>query len=91
MSGIVGFPTRWELAHPSPVEILRLWPAAPLRAILSVTGLTIHQLVQFQQAKAVTFQLFKAWREVERREDSRWAEKIAAYWEWVRFYVGETA
>ena len=91
MNRIVGFPTRWELSDPPLQEILRLWPTAPLRAILGVTGLTIYQIAQFRQAKAVAFQLFKAWRKVERLEGARWAEEIAAYWVWVRFYVGDTA
>lgn len=89
MSNPVGFPTHWSLGDPPLVEIVRTWSVAPLHAILGITGMSIHHLINSRWVKEIVVQLFKARREVKRGEEERWQEEAAKYWAWVRFYVGE--
>ena len=77
---LIGFPTAWMPSDPFPQEIVRAWPFSPLRAILGVTGMTIHQLVASRTTKATVLGLFKAWREIERCEI---ADREKAYLEWL--------
>ena len=84
---LIGFPTTWTPSSPSPVEITRTWPSTPLQAILAVTGLTIHHLVMSTTVKAVAFQLYKAWREIERDEDAEREEAYRAWLKWVKYLV----
>lgn len=84
---LIGFPTTWTPSSPFPDGVIQVWPAAPLRAILSVTGLTIHQIVTSGKAKAIIFQLFREWKAIERRDIVK-REKFYLKWLlWVKHLV----
>ena len=91
MSGVVGFPTRWFLPEPLPQAIVRRWYANALQAILGITGLTIHRVVNDPRGKMMVVVLFKNWRAFQRREELRFLEDTRLYWEWIRSVTEEMA
>ena len=84
---LIGFPTTWTPSSSPSHEIIRVWQTTPLRAILRVTGLTIHQLVVSKKAKAITFQLFLEWKAIERHDIAKREEFYLKWLLWVKDLV----
>ena len=84
---LIGFPTTWAPSSPLPDGFTQVWPADPLRAILGVTGFSIHSIVSSRRVKMVVLQLFKAWCEVMRHEAEKREAAYQAWLSWVRYLV----
>ncbi len=84
---LIGFPTTWTPSSPLPDGFVQVWPADPLRAILGVTGFSIHDIVASQRIQAIVLQLFKAWREVARHDADKRETAYQAWLSWVKYLV----
>ena len=68
---------------------MRQWYANALQAILGITGLTIHRVVNDPRGKMMMVVLFKNWREFQRREQLRAETDKELYWRWIRSVTEE--
>lgn len=88
MKNATGFPMRWGMPAPSEQALAQFYEAAPLRAVLGTMGFSINILVNSMKAKRVALLLFKAWRDIERRQDAWLKKEMDAYLAYAHKYGG---
>jgi len=82
---IPGFPKAWSPFYDARAELFLQIPVQwPVLCILGVLGKTIHDVVNDAQARRAVYQLFKGWKDAQRRNAEKEHEAFQEWIAWCR-------